>query len=99
MPVYINMSSATAWAFIGWFLGYRHVEMLIAGRPFVAGVSGGLVGQTSKEATRAYSSTGGVMKGKLGPGNGVTRLGRRGAADHACERPPPGVSGARTSLV
>lgn len=41
-PVYFDMITATVWAFIERFFGYRHVDIPIAGMPFVLVVSGGL---------------------------------------------------------
>jgi multimeric flavodoxin WrbA len=40
-PVYMDTITSTAWAFIERFFGYRHVDILIAGKPFVTVVGGG----------------------------------------------------------
>jgi NAD(P)H-dependent FMN reductase len=39
-PVYMGTITSTAWAFIERFFGYRHVDMPIEGKPFVAVVAG-----------------------------------------------------------
>ena len=41
-PVYFGSTTATAWAFMERFFGYRHVSIPIAGKPFVAVIGGGL---------------------------------------------------------
>jgi len=41
-PVYFNTISATVWAFIERFFGYRHVDIPITGKPFVLVVGGAL---------------------------------------------------------
>ena len=41
-PVYFDTITATVWAFIERFFGYRHVDIPIAGKPFIAVVGGGL---------------------------------------------------------
>ncbi len=41
-PVYFDTITATAWAFIERFFGYRHVEIPIEGKPFVLVVGGAL---------------------------------------------------------
>ncbi|NIP27029.1 MAG: hypothetical protein GWN67_22155 [Phycisphaerae bacterium] len=41
-PVYFNTVNAMAWAFIERFFGYRHVDIPIAGKPFVLVVGGAL---------------------------------------------------------
>ena len=41
-PVYFGTVTATAWAFIERFFGYRHVDIPIAGKPFVLVVGGAL---------------------------------------------------------
>ena len=41
-PVYFNTISATVWTFIERFFGYRHVDIPIAGKPFVTVVGGAL---------------------------------------------------------
>ncbi len=41
-PVYFDTMTATVWAFIERFFGYRHVDIPIAGKPFVTVVGGGL---------------------------------------------------------
>ncbi len=41
-PVYFDTITATVWAFIERFFGYRHVDIPIAGKPFVLVVGGGL---------------------------------------------------------
>ena len=41
-PVYFGFISSTALAFIERFFGYRHVDIPIAGKPFVAVISGGM---------------------------------------------------------
>ena len=42
-PVYFDTITATAWAFIERFYGYRHVDIPIAGKPFVVAVGGALM--------------------------------------------------------
>jgi multimeric flavodoxin WrbA len=42
-PVYFNTMTATVWAFIERFFGYRHVDIPIAGKPFVLVVGGALM--------------------------------------------------------
>ncbi len=42
-PVYFDTITATVWAFIERFFGYRHVDIPIAGKPFVLVVGGGLM--------------------------------------------------------
>ncbi len=42
-PVYFDTMTATAWAFIERFFGYRHVDIPIAGKPFVLVVGGALM--------------------------------------------------------
>jgi len=42
-PVYFDTITATAWAFIERFFGYRHVDIPIAGKPFVLVVGGALM--------------------------------------------------------
>ncbi len=42
-PVYFNTMTATVWAFIERFFGYRHVDVAIAGKPFVLVVGGALM--------------------------------------------------------
>ncbi len=42
-PVYFDTITATAWAFIERFFGYRHVDIAIAGKPFVSVVGGALM--------------------------------------------------------
>ncbi len=42
-PVYFDTITAMAWAFIERFFGYRHVDIPIAGKPFVLVVSGALM--------------------------------------------------------
>lgn len=39
-PVYMRTITSTAWAFIERFFGYRHVDIPIAGKPFVTVVGG-----------------------------------------------------------
>jgi len=41
-PVYFDTITATVWAFIERFFGYRHVDIPIAGKPFVLVVGGAL---------------------------------------------------------
>lgn len=41
-PVYFDNISATVWAFIERFFGYRHVDIPIAGKPFVTVVGGAM---------------------------------------------------------
>jgi len=41
-PVYFGAITSTAWAFIERFFGYRHVDIPIAGKPFVTVVGGAL---------------------------------------------------------
>ncbi len=41
-PVYFNTITATVWAFIERFFGYRHVDIPIAGKPFVLMVGGAM---------------------------------------------------------
>ena len=42
-PVYFDTITATAWAFIERFFGYRHVDIPIAGKPFVVVVGGAMM--------------------------------------------------------
>ncbi len=42
-PVYFDTITATVWAFIERFFGYRHVDIPIAGKPFVLVVGGALM--------------------------------------------------------
>jgi multimeric flavodoxin WrbA len=42
-PVYFNTMTSTIWAFIERFFGYRHVDIPIAGKPFVLVVGGALM--------------------------------------------------------
>jgi len=42
-PVYFDTITATVWAFIERFFGYRHVDIPIAGKPFVVVVGGALM--------------------------------------------------------
>ncbi len=42
-PVYFNTITATVWAFIERFFGYRHVDIPIAGKPFVLVVGGAMM--------------------------------------------------------
>ncbi len=42
-PVYFDTITATVWAFIERFFGYRHVAIPIAGKPFVLVVGGALM--------------------------------------------------------
>jgi multimeric flavodoxin WrbA len=42
-PVYFNTMTATVWAFIERFFGYRHVDVAIVGKPFVLVVGGALM--------------------------------------------------------
>ena len=42
-PVYFNTMNAMVWAFIERFFGYRHVDIPIAGKPFVLVVGGALM--------------------------------------------------------
>ncbi len=42
-PVYFETMTSTVWAFLERFFGYRHVDIPIAGKPFVTVVGGGLV--------------------------------------------------------
>jgi len=42
-PVYFDTLTATAWAFIERFFGYRHVDIPIAGKPFVVVVGGAMM--------------------------------------------------------
>ena len=39
-PVYMDTVSSTAWAFLERFYGYRHMNMPIAGKPFVTVIGG-----------------------------------------------------------
>ena len=41
-PVYFDTITSTVWAFIERFFGYRHVDIPIAGKPFVTVVGGGM---------------------------------------------------------
>jgi len=41
-PVYFDTMTSLVWSFIERFFGYRHVDIPIAGKPFVLGVGGGL---------------------------------------------------------
>jgi multimeric flavodoxin WrbA len=42
-PVYFDTMTSMAWAFIERFFGYRHVDIPIAGKPFVLVVAGALM--------------------------------------------------------
>ncbi len=42
-PVYFDTITATVWAFIERFFGYRHVDIPISGKPFVLVVGGALM--------------------------------------------------------
>ncbi len=42
-PVYFDTITATVWAFIERFFGYRHVDIAIEGKPFVVVVSGAMM--------------------------------------------------------
>ncbi len=42
-PVYFDTITATVWAFIERFFGYRHVDIPIAGKPFVLVVGGAMM--------------------------------------------------------
>ncbi len=42
-PIYFDTITATVWAFIERFFGYRHVDIPIAGKPFVLVVGGALM--------------------------------------------------------
>ena len=42
-PVYFDTMSATVWAFIERFFGYRHVDIPISGKPFVVVVGGAMM--------------------------------------------------------
>ncbi len=42
-PVYFDTITSTVWAFIERFFGYRHVDIQIAGKPFVTVVSGAMM--------------------------------------------------------
>jgi NAD(P)H-dependent FMN reductase len=42
-PVYFDTMNAMAWAFIERFFGYRHVDIPIAGKPFVTVVGGAML--------------------------------------------------------
>lgn len=42
-PVYFNTITATVWAFLERFFGYHHVDIPIAGKPFVLVVGGALM--------------------------------------------------------
>ena len=42
-PVYFDTMSSMAWAFIERFFGYRHVDIPIAGKPFVVVVAGAMM--------------------------------------------------------
>ncbi len=42
-PVYFDTITATVWAFIERFFGYRHVDIPIAGKPFVTVVGGAMM--------------------------------------------------------
>ena len=48
-PVYFDTITATVWAFIERFFGYRHVNIPIAGKPFVAVVGGALMLESAVE--------------------------------------------------
>jgi multimeric flavodoxin WrbA len=41
-PVYFDTMTATVWAFIERFFGYRHVDIPIKGKPFVTVIGGGM---------------------------------------------------------
>ena len=42
-PVYFDTITSTVWAFIERFFGYRHVDIQIAGKPFVTVVGGAMM--------------------------------------------------------
>ena len=48
-PVYFNTMTAMLGSFIERFFGYRHVDIPIAGKPFVVAVGGGLMLDTAVE--------------------------------------------------
>jgi len=48
-PVYFGTITSTVWAFIERFFGYRHVDIPIAGKPFVTVVGGAM---TTKSAVK-----------------------------------------------
>jgi hypothetical protein len=48
-PVYIGSIASTAWAFIERFFGYRHVDIPIAGKPFVTVVGGAMAMDSAVE--------------------------------------------------
>jgi len=48
-PVYFDTITSTVWAFIERFFGYRHVDIPIAGKPFVTVVGGGMMLDASVE--------------------------------------------------
>jgi NAD(P)H-dependent FMN reductase len=51
-PVYMNTVTSTASAFIERFFGYRHVDIQIAGKPFVTVVGGAMMLDTAQENLR-----------------------------------------------
>jgi multimeric flavodoxin WrbA len=48
-PVYLNTITSTASAFIERFFGYRHVDIQIAGKPFVTVVGGAMMVDAAQE--------------------------------------------------
>ena len=56
-PVYFDTMSSMAWAFIERFFGYRHVDIPIAGKPFVLVVGGGMtVDPAAEQLNKVLSS-------------------------------------------
>jgi NAD(P)H-dependent FMN reductase len=48
-PVYMDTITSTAWAFVERFFGYRHVDIPIAGKPFVTVVGGAMAMDSAVE--------------------------------------------------
>jgi NAD(P)H-dependent FMN reductase len=48
-PVYFDTITSTAWAFVERFFGYRHVDIPIAGKPFVTVVGGAMAMDSAVE--------------------------------------------------
>ena len=48
-PVYMDTITSTVWAFIERFFGYRHVDIPIAGKPFVTVVGGAMATDSAVE--------------------------------------------------
>ena len=48
-PVYMDTVTSTAWAFVERFFGYRHVDIPVAGKPFVTVVGGAMTTDAAQE--------------------------------------------------